>query len=300
MARDDQRGIGAVERETGISKETLRIWERRYGFPKPERVAAGDRAYAIADVSKLRILKQLIDQGLRPSDIVSLSEGELLKLSNHVAGEMPPQRDTAASQGLSLFKKKGAEAFDSWLQKEARTLGLADFVLRVVPGLCADIGRGWQDGQVAIFEEHILTERIIDVLRTAISNEKIIIRKPILLATLPLELHSLGLLMLQALLAAHGVGSVSLGAHAPIEEIARCTRAGRFDVVAVSFSTYYPARRIRPDLKHLRSEIPPTTQLWAGGGAVSRMKTKLEGVLLMSELSEALVTLRQQALIAES
>jgi hypothetical protein len=25
--------ISAVERETGLSKDTLRMWERRYGFP---------------------------------------------------------------------------------------------------------------------------------------------------------------------------------------------------------------------------------------------------------------------------
>ena len=29
--------IGAVERDTGIGRDTLRIWERRYGFPVPER-----------------------------------------------------------------------------------------------------------------------------------------------------------------------------------------------------------------------------------------------------------------------
>ena len=29
--------INAVERETGITKELLRMWERRYGFPSPER-----------------------------------------------------------------------------------------------------------------------------------------------------------------------------------------------------------------------------------------------------------------------
>ena len=28
-------GIGVVERDTGLSKDTLRIWERRYHFPVP-------------------------------------------------------------------------------------------------------------------------------------------------------------------------------------------------------------------------------------------------------------------------
>ena len=33
--------IAAVERDTGLSKDTLRVWERRYGFPRPARDAAG-------------------------------------------------------------------------------------------------------------------------------------------------------------------------------------------------------------------------------------------------------------------
>ena len=31
--------IAAVERDTGLSKDTLRVWERRYGFPSPGRDA---------------------------------------------------------------------------------------------------------------------------------------------------------------------------------------------------------------------------------------------------------------------
>ena len=32
--------IGAVAKATGIRVETLRTWERRYGFPRPERTGS--------------------------------------------------------------------------------------------------------------------------------------------------------------------------------------------------------------------------------------------------------------------
>ncbi|PTT81921.1 hypothetical protein DBR42_17435, partial [Pelomonas sp. HMWF004] len=54
-------GIAAVERDTGISKETLRVWERRYGFPAPWRDAAGERLYAPEQVQRLRLIKRLLD-----------------------------------------------------------------------------------------------------------------------------------------------------------------------------------------------------------------------------------------------
>ena len=41
--------ISAVERETGLSKDVLRMWERRYGFPKPDRDENGERQYTPAD-----------------------------------------------------------------------------------------------------------------------------------------------------------------------------------------------------------------------------------------------------------
>ena len=56
--------IAAVERDTGLSKDVLRMWERRYGFPVPERDANGERRYPAAQVERLRLIKRLMDQGI--------------------------------------------------------------------------------------------------------------------------------------------------------------------------------------------------------------------------------------------
>ena len=45
--------IAAVERETGIAKDTLRVWEKRYGFPQPRRDSTGDRVYDVDQVHRL-------------------------------------------------------------------------------------------------------------------------------------------------------------------------------------------------------------------------------------------------------
>src|SRR5437016_4982137 len=52
--------ISAVERETGLSKDVLRIWERRYGFPHPDRDDNAERQYAADEVAKLRAIKRLM------------------------------------------------------------------------------------------------------------------------------------------------------------------------------------------------------------------------------------------------
>ena len=83
--------IAAVERDTGLSKDTLRVWERRYGFPCPDRDAAGDRCYPANQVERLRTIRRLLDAGHRPGRIVGLAPQELQTL----AGVEPPQARAA-------------------------------------------------------------------------------------------------------------------------------------------------------------------------------------------------------------
>src|SRR3954466_2990222 len=74
--------ISAVERETGLSKDVLRMWERRYGFPKPRRDENGERQYSVVEVGKLRAIKRLMDVGMRPANIITLSGEELNALAD--------------------------------------------------------------------------------------------------------------------------------------------------------------------------------------------------------------------------
>ena len=77
----DMLSIAAVERDTGIAKDTLRVWERRYNFPMPLRDKNDDRVYPADQIEKLRILKRLLDSGFRPGRIVPLPIEALKELS---------------------------------------------------------------------------------------------------------------------------------------------------------------------------------------------------------------------------
>ena len=85
--------ISGVERETGLSKDVLRMWERRYGFPKPGRDDNGERQYTLADLGKLRAVKRLMDVGLRPGKIMTLSLVELnpMRGLRRAATHWPPR-----------------------------------------------------------------------------------------------------------------------------------------------------------------------------------------------------------------
>ena len=72
--------ILVAESDTGVSRELLRMWERRYGFPAPRRNARGIRQYPPEQIDKLRLLRQLIDRGRRPGQIIALDCEQLAQI----------------------------------------------------------------------------------------------------------------------------------------------------------------------------------------------------------------------------
>ena len=50
--------IRVTSRLTSIQLDTLRMWERRYGFPRPERTPGGSRVYTGADVDALTLIQR--------------------------------------------------------------------------------------------------------------------------------------------------------------------------------------------------------------------------------------------------
>ena len=99
--------IAAVERDTGLGKDTLRVWERRYGFPQPLRDAHGERVYPAEQVERLRLIKRLMDQGQRPGALLSKP---LAALSEQLATSPPTaDADDAADWVIPLLKARDVD-----------------------------------------------------------------------------------------------------------------------------------------------------------------------------------------------
>ncbi|MCG6968067.1 MAG: MerR family transcriptional regulator [Chromatiaceae bacterium] len=83
--------IGAVARLTGISPDTLRIWERRYEVVEPLRTPKGGRLYSQQDVTRLTMIKTLVDQGYAISTVAGLPAEELSRrLNSAQPANLPP------------------------------------------------------------------------------------------------------------------------------------------------------------------------------------------------------------------
>jgi DNA-binding transcriptional MerR regulator len=87
--------IGVVSRQTGIHPETLRVWEKRYQLVVPTRTDTGRRVYSDADLYRLSLVKQLVDQGYPPSGLANLT---VEKLKERLAGKLTKMKDRNASK----------------------------------------------------------------------------------------------------------------------------------------------------------------------------------------------------------
>jgi DNA-binding transcriptional MerR regulator/methylmalonyl-CoA mutase cobalamin-binding subunit len=278
--------ISAVEREAGLSKDVLRMWERRYGFPKPVRDDNGERRYSVAEVAKLRAIKRLMDVGLRPGKIIRHSLEELNALAE---GKSVTRRETASpgAEGeiLELLSSHDAPALQNTLANLLMRQGLQRFVLETATSLNHAVGEAWMRGDLAVFEEHLYTEQLQVALRTGINAFPRQMGMPkVLLTTFPGEQHGLGLLMVEALLVPEGAQCISLGPQTPIEDIRRAAVAHDVQVVALSFSGAFPVRQAGDGLASLRRQLPSAVAIWAGGEMTRRIRKTLPGVLLVADI----------------
>ncbi len=291
---DPLLNIGAIERETGLSKDVLRMWERRYGFPNPVRDDAGERQYTLDDMTRLRAIKRLMDVGMRPGKIIALSIDELNALADAHA---PARRDAAVPalerEVIAMLKAHDAAALQQTLGQWLMRHGLQQFALDTLGPLNHAIGMAWMRGEIEIFEEHLYTEQVQAALRAGIHAFPRQAGSPcVLLTTLPGEQHGLGLLMVEAVLACEGAQCTSLGTQTPQDDVRRAALAHRIDIVALSFSAGFPLRQATDSLATLRRQLPQGVTLWAGGEMTRRIRTTTPGVVLLPDLAASVGALR--------
>ena len=295
MSRNDPASAGgfwsiaAVERDTGLSKDTLRVWERRYGFPAPARDVIGERAYPLEQVERLRIVKRLLAAGQRPGRVVAMPLGELQRVAAALTERIRPAELAVPPDlqpYLALLHGHEIEALRRRLSQAQMRMGLGPFVRLVLVPLNTLIGEAWMRGEIEIFEEHAYAELQQNLLRQALATlpGPDAMRPRVLLTTFPGESHSHGLLLAEAMFAIEGAQCLSLGAQTPLWDIPLAARAYRSDIVALGFSGCMNANRVVDGLTELRRETPSSVGIWVGGSAPVLLRRPVVGVQVVANL----------------
>ncbi len=219
--------IGALSRATGVPIETLRTWESRYGFPKPERRPSGHRLYPLESVARLERIAQALGRGHRAGQVVTASDADLQALLDATVSAPRPTAMAGLADGASLDEILNlVEAFDSdrltrILLADWARLGPLTFLETRIAPLIHLIGESWRAGRLEVRHEHFLSERVGDLLRSLrLPLDERARGAMVVLGSLPGETHALGLQMAALVLAFAGCRVLFLGTEVPVAEVA--------------------------------------------------------------------------------
>ena len=277
--------IGVIERDTGIGRDTLRVWERRYGFPDPARNEKGERVYPETQLRRLQRVRRLLDRGMRPGKLLPLGEGELDELEADLQPQAPEQTSGTVREILDAIRSADAWQVECLLRREYDKQGMQGFVLGTVVPLLQLVGELWIGGKLQVFQEHFLSGQLIRFLNAEISTMQQAAGRPrVVLATLPGEAHTLGLLMLAGILSSRGIAVINLGGEVPMDQIGQAVEQFHADVAGITFSGSYPYRTIREHLSELRERLADEVDIWIGGEGVRRLRKLPPGVARFNSL----------------
>jgi len=304
---------------TGIPAATLRAWERRYGFPEPERTQSSYRLYSEQDISSIRLLKSLCEQGISPSEAVRTIRARLDAPQALLDQEQGDSQARARSlfNDLSLDPEErrvfrmmreqllsSVRQFDPvLLERSIRRAILLGSAKKVFDGVFApvlhQVGEEWHEGIISIAQEHLATEALgnatRDLLRIVQPDHD---AKQILLACVAGELHALPLYGSALHFIQWGYRVVILGVNTPPDALAQSVQHLNPD--AVGLSVTYPS-----SINMTRSHIPLYAKACAGrpfvlGGSSAcllRAEVEKEGGIIahgtpssIRELFEVMVT----------
>lgn len=287
-APDEGLTIAAVEQATGIARATLRIWERRYGFPQPGRDARGERCYPQDQVAKLQLIARLMDQGHRPGRLVAMGAADLEALGGLRGRGRPHASPAGGDPVIAALQKHDVHEVTRLLQQDLRERGLAGFVAGRLAPLNVAVGQAWARGELQVFEEHLYAECVQQLVRAQLAAlERAPGGRPrVVLATLPDEAHGLGLLMAEAVLVLEGCACASLGLRVPVSQLVSASKALGADVIGLSFAPSMNPANVLRGLEQLRAALPPNVAVWAGGRAPVLARQRIPGVRTVADIGE--------------
>jgi MerR family transcriptional regulator, light-induced transcriptional regulator len=318
MSQDDPiYNIGAVARMTEIPAATLRVWERRYGFPDTARTEGGHRLYSDADVRRLRWVKERIDAGMQTRQAVRALKGMEAQEGGIDFGL--PGNDSLPSSGMRAAEQvTGSDSYIDLLQNRLvaalleQDLVYADDILSEGLGLytpeavmlhlirpaLAAIGDGWMRGDIAIGAEHYATsylrQRLIHWLRTGPPLYQV---PPTVLACAPGEYHEGSLMIFGALLRRRRWPIAYLGQSIPLPDLAEFVDHTAPLAVVVVAMTQEPAAALVDWPRYLPNATGNEKPVFAYAGRVfseePEWRAKVDGVFLGAEIAEGVETLER-------
>ncbi len=247
--------IHIVAKLTGLSKDVIRVWERRYGLVKPSRSSNRYREYSDEEVAILRFVKAQMEQGATIGSLAEEGRDSLvvrMRVATPVSVEEQQPHDRLLDELMGSLDPLDKAGFERRLNGAVAVIPFEEALQRILLPLQRRVGELWHQGQLNIAVEHYVTkviqQKMFSVMSQLPVNEfgsRVVIGCP------AGESHEIGAQAVAYLAATRGCHVYYLGPNLPSSDLlAFCDRI-KPDLVLLSITEAKSDAEARQQLKEL-------------------------------------------------
>ena len=212
--------VAAVARQIGVAPATLRTWARRYGLGPSSHEAGEHRRYCPSDLAKLTLMRRLITAGVAPAEAAEQALAHKGEVKVEKILKTFEVREDVVAAIVKAANSLDRNFVEILLRKDIDKYGVIDSWQEVIVPVLVIVGNAWAETGTGIEVEHLLSEIVTSILRDRTKSMKTPINsRPVLLASVGEELHTLALHALHAALSEIKVECHFLGARTPLSAL---------------------------------------------------------------------------------
>jgi len=293
--------IHRVAKLTGLSKDVIRVWERRYGLVTPSRSSNRYREYSDEDIALLRFVKAQMEQGATIGGLASEGRDSLLarmRLATPFTVEDQKPHDHLLDELMGLLDPIDKAGFERKLNGAVAVIPFEEAVQRILLPLQRRVGELWHEGRVNIAVEHYVTkitqQKLFAVMNQLPGNEY---GPRVLIACPEGEWHEIGAQAVAYLASTRGCHVYYLGPNLPVSDLRALCERVKPDLVLLSLT------EVRSDASatQLLRELESLSVQWSvamGGQGACAIEHLLRGSKI--ELLDDITALHSRLMILVS
>ena len=279
--------IKDLENLSGIKAHTLRIWEQRYNFLKPNRTDTNIRYYCNQELKTILNISLLNKHGYKISHIDKMSAQEL----KSKVGELTDQEarhERVVNELIAYMIDLDIVLFEHLLDECILTRGIDRAINQLIFPFLDRIGILWLTNHIHPAQEHLVTnvirQKLIVGIEAAVPHRHI--DRTLLLFLPEGEYHELGLLYVHYLLRSHGAGVLYLGPDMPIKDIEFVCKYKQPDFLYTHLTGITGGFSFEKFLFQINQRIPDIPLVISGQLACTKLRKTVPGISFKRSLSE--------------
>jgi DNA-binding transcriptional MerR regulator/methylmalonyl-CoA mutase cobalamin-binding subunit len=266
--------IHRVAKLTGLSKDVIRVWERRFEILKPTRGANRYRNYSDEDVALLRFLKEQLDAGGSIGELAKFGREELLGRARASAPRASFVDNTFSRllrELLSTLNPFDRVIFEKRLNGAVAVVPFEEALHGILLPLQEQVGQLWHENHIDVAIEHYVTKHIQQKIFSAMNQLPVAeFGAKVVVACPPGEEHDIAAMTVAYRCRVRGCRVYYLGANVPVVSLANLCGKVEPDLTIMSFPLALSDHKATELVQALADEVSPVSNLAVGGhGAVA-------------------------------